>query len=103
MSMHNPPHPGEVLSELYLEPLQLSVTDAADALGVRRTTLSRLLNGRHGVSTEMALRLAEALDTSPQYWLNMQQAFDLWEAKKEKKKLGVRKLTSLAQQPKKVG
>ena len=97
MSMHNPPHPGEVLSELYLEPMELSVTDAAKALGVRRTTLSRLLNGHHGVSTEMALRLAEALDTTPQYWLNMQTAYDLWQLKEKQGKLGVQKFAALTQ------
>ncbi len=97
MSMHNPPHPGEVLSELYLEPMGISVTDAANALGVRRTTLSRLLNGHHGISTEMALRLAEALETTPQYWLNMQTAYDLWQAREKQGPLEVQKFAALAQ------
>ncbi len=97
MSMHNPPHPGEVLSELYLEPMGISVTDAANALGVRRTTLSRLLHGHHGISTEMALRLAEALETTPQYWLNMQTAYDLWQVRENQGPLDVQKFASLAQ------
>jgi addiction module HigA family antidote len=78
MVMHNPPHPGTVLKGLYLDPLELSVTNAAQALGVTRKTLSQLINGKSGVSTEMALRIAKAFDTTPESWLSMQQAFDLW-------------------------
>ena len=66
MKMHSPPHPGEVIKELCLEPLGLSVTDAAKALGVSRKTLSAIMNGRSGISPEMALRLAKAFDTSPE-------------------------------------
>ena len=64
MRMHNPPHPGEILRSLCLEPLGLSVTDAAEALGVSRKTLSAILNGRAGISPEMAVRLSIAFDTS---------------------------------------
>lgn len=78
--MHNPPHPGEVLRELCLEPLNLSVTDAAEALGVSRKTLSSILNGRAGISPEMALRLSKAFNTTPESWLNQQQQYDLWQA-----------------------
>ena len=64
MRMHNPPHPGEILRSLCLEPLGLSVTDTAEALGVSRKTLSAILNGRAGISPEMAVRLSIAFDTS---------------------------------------
>jgi addiction module HigA family antidote len=79
--MHNPPHPGEILREDYLKPLGLSVSDAAKALGVARKTLSALLNERAGISPAMALRLAKALDTSPELWINLQAQFDLWQAR----------------------
>ena len=92
MRMHNPPHPGEVLRELCLEPLGISVTDAAEALGVSRKTLSSILNGRSGISPEMAIRLAKAFDTSPESWLNQQVQYDLWEAEQNSRKLQVRKL-----------
>ena len=72
MLMHNPPHPGEILRTLCLEPLGLSVTDAAKALGVSRKTLSSLLNGRTGISPEMAVRLSIAFDTSAESWLRQQ-------------------------------
>lgn len=78
--MHNPAHPGEVLKELYLEPLGLTVTETARKLGVSRKTLSQLVNTRAGVSPEMALRLAKAFDTTPHSWLNMQKNYDLWRA-----------------------
>ena len=90
--MHNPPHPGEVLRELCLEPLGISVTDAAEALGVSRKTLSSILNGRSGISPEMAIRLAKAFDTSPESWLHQQVQYDLWEAEQNSRKLHVRKL-----------
>jgi antitoxin HigA-1 len=78
MKMFNPPHPGEVLRELCLEPLGLTVTEAAQALGVSRKTLSALLNGRSGISPEMAIRLSKAFDTSAESWLNQQMQYDLW-------------------------
>ena len=92
MQMHNPPHPGEVLRELCIEPLGLSVTEVAEGLGVSRKTLSAVLNGRAGISPEMALRLSIAFDTSPESWLNQQTQYDLWIAKKESKKLRVKRL-----------
>ena len=79
--MHNPAHPGEVLRE-YL-PEGMTVTDAAQRLGVTRQAFSALLNGRAGVSAEMALRLSQALGTSAEMWLSMQLAYDLWVAKKK--------------------
>ncbi|MDH4048489.1 MAG: HigA family addiction module antitoxin [Gammaproteobacteria bacterium] len=92
MHMHNPPHPGEVLRELCIEPLGLSVTEAAEGLGVSRKTLSAVLNGRAGISPEMALRLSIAFETSPESWLNQQTQYDLWLAGRGKKKLRVKKL-----------
>lgn len=75
-----PIHPGQILKEIYLEPLNLNQTDAAINLGVTRKTLSMLLNGRQGVSAEMALRLSKAFNTTPELWLNMQRDYDLWNA-----------------------
>ena len=92
MSMHNPPHPGEIIRDLCLEPLGLSVTDAAEALGVSRKTLSSILNGRSGISPEMALRLSKAFNTSPESWLNQQAQYDLWHVKKDNKNIKVKKL-----------
>jgi len=79
MKMHDPPHPGEVLRSLCLEPLGLTVTDAAKALGVGRKTLSAILNQRAGVSLEMAVRLSIAFDTSAESWLAQQVQYDLWQ------------------------
>jgi len=94
MIMHNPPHPGEVLRELCLEPLGLTVTAAADALGVSRKTLSAILNGRAGISPEMAIRLSIAFGASAESWLNQQTKYDLWLAEKNRKNLKVRKLSA---------
>ena len=85
MQMHNPPHPGEILRELCLERLGLSVTEAAEGLGVSRKTLSTILNGRAGISLELALRLSMAFETSPESWLNQRTQFDRWSAKKGKR------------------
>jgi len=87
MKMNNPVHPGKILKEMYIEPLGLTVTAAAKSLGVTRKTLSELINSRSGMSTVMALRLSKAFDTSPEYWLNMQQNYDLWKMQ-NKIKLG---------------
>ncbi len=94
MRMHNPPHPGEILRELCLEPLELSVTRAAEALGVSRKTLSSILNGRAGISPEMALRLAKAFDTTPESWLNQQMQYDLWVTERSVGKLKVENLSA---------
>jgi addiction module HigA family antidote len=83
MRMHNPAHPGEVLREYMGD---MSVTSLADHLRVSRVTLSRLLNQGAGVSAEMALKLSEAFGTSPDFWLNMQIQFDLWQATQTKRK-----------------
>jgi len=92
--MFNPPHPGEVIKELCLEPLGLSVTAAAKGLGVSRKTLSALLNGRAGVSPEMAIRLSIAFDTSAESWLNQQSQYDLWRAEQRRGDLKVSKLSA---------
>jgi addiction module HigA family antidote len=76
--MHNPPHPGEIIREFCIEPLSLSVTEAAKALGVTRKTLSALLNGRSGISPEMALRLSKVFGRTAEGWLRLQLQFDLW-------------------------
>ena len=92
MKMHNPPHPGEVLRELCLKPLGLTVTQAARALDVSRKTLSGILNGRAGISPEMAVRLSLAFGTSAESWMNQQTQYDLWQVERRRKKLHVAKL-----------
>jgi addiction module HigA family antidote len=94
MEMHNPPHPGEVIRELCLEPLELTVTAAAKALGIARKSLSELLNGRSGISPEMAIRLSIAFDTTPESWLMQQLQYDLWKARAKTKKLKVERLAA---------
>jgi addiction module HigA family antidote len=92
--MHNPPHPGEIIKELCLEPLGISVTDAAAALGISRKTLSAILNGRAGISPEMAVRLSIAFDTSAVSWLNQQSQYELWHAEQHRGELQVKKLVA---------
>ena len=92
MSMHNPPHPGEFISEVYLEPNKLSGRELAARLGVAASTLNRLLTGNSGISPEMALRLSKALGRSPESWLAMQYNYDLWQAKRRVNLRDVRKI-----------
>jgi addiction module HigA family antidote len=92
MRMFNPPHPGLVLRQ-YLGTLPVST--AAEHLGVSRVTLSRVLNGRAGVSADLALRLADALGTSPELWAGMQSQYDLWVASRKRRK----KVTHLRRVP----
>lgn len=87
MAMHNPPHPGEFITDVYLEPNKLSGRELAATLGVAASTLSRILTGVSGISPEMALRLSKALGRSPESWLAMQYNYDLWQAK-QRVKLG---------------
>jgi len=94
MKMHNPPHPGEILRTLCLEPLNLTVTEAARSLGISRKTLSGILNARAGISPEMAVRLSIAFNTSAESWLNLQLQYDLWHAERNRKRLRVTKLTA---------
>ena len=91
MRMFDPPHPGSVLRD-YLG--DVSVTSAAAHLGVTRAALSRILNGSAGISAEMALRLSEALGTTPELWIGMQSQFDLWQASKKRRRKVVRLLTA---------
>ncbi len=90
--MHNPPHPGEIIKEICFKPLGLSITEAAKNLGVSRKALSELINGKTGISPEMALRLAKAFNTTPESWLTQQMNYDLWIAKSKKKSLKVKNL-----------
>ncbi len=78
MVMHNPPHPGEIIREFCIEPLGLTVTETSKAIGVTRKTLSALINGRSGISPEMALRLSKVFGRSPEGWLKLQIQYDLW-------------------------
>jgi addiction module HigA family antidote len=81
MGMHNPPHPGEFIREVYLEPFEMTGRQLSAKLGVSPSTLTRILNGRSGISSEMALRLSKALGRSPESWLTMQGHYDLWQAR----------------------
>ena len=92
--MHNPSHPGEVLKAMCLDPLGLTVTEAAGALDVSRKTLSGILNGRTGISPEMAVLVSLAFDISAESWLNQQVQYDLWRAERHRKKLRVAKLSA---------
>ncbi len=80
MPMHNPPHPGENVRLTCLEPLNLTVTAGAEALGVSRKALSELVNGHSGISPEMAIRLEKAFGSTAEHWLRLQMAYDLWQA-----------------------
>jgi len=75
---HSPPHPGEILHELYFEPLNLTVTEAAEKLLISRPNLSAIINGKAGISPAMAIKLSRAFNTTPHYWLNLQANYDLW-------------------------
>ncbi|MCX6048216.1 MAG: HigA family addiction module antitoxin [Chloroflexi bacterium] len=80
MQMYNPPHPGEIIEGLWLNPMGVNITQAAQALGVSRKTLSKIVNGKGRVTPEMAIRLSIALGSSPESWLGHQAAYDLWQA-----------------------
>ena len=81
MEMYNPPHPGIILLEDWIKPLNFSVTECALQIRTSRKNLSEFVNAKSGISPEMALKLSKALGTSAELWLNMQQAYDLWHAK----------------------
>ncbi len=91
--MHNPPHPGEFIQATYMEPFGLSCRYLATQLNVAASTLSRVLTMQRGVSPEMALRLSKALGRSPESWLSMQDAYDLWHAQKNADLDDVHKIT----------
>ena len=92
MAMHNPPHPGEFVREVYLTPFGISARQVAASLGVSASTFNRLLNGESNVSPQMALRLSKALGRSPESWLSMQDDYDLWHARQSVDLKRVRKL-----------
>ena len=94
MPMHNPLHPGEIVRCDCLEPLGLTVTRAAQGLGVSRQALSRLVNGKADLSVKMALRLSQAFNSSPETWLGMQTAYDLWQVRERSKEIKVEWFTA---------
>jgi addiction module HigA family antidote len=79
-TMNKPPHPGEILSDCFLKPLSLNVTEAAEKLLITRPNLSAIINGKAGISAMMALKLSKAFDTTPLFWMNIQAYYDLWKA-----------------------
>jgi len=94
MRMHNPPHPGEILSEFWLSPLNLSIHETATRLNVTDNTVVELLNGKTGISPEMALRLELAFGKSAESWLAHQAAFDLWQLESRREQLGVSRVAA---------
>ena len=94
MPMHDPPHPGEIVRWECLKPLGLTVTRAAQGLGVTRQALSDLVNERAGVSVEMAHRLSQAFGSTPETWLRMQMAYDLWQARERAKDIRVERFAA---------
>ncbi len=92
MAMQNSPHPGEIIRELCLKPLGLTVTQAAQGLGVTRKTLSLLLNGHAGISPEMAVRLSQAFGRSPESWVQLQVQYDIAQVKKSAKEINLKPL-----------
>lgn len=94
MAMKTPPHPGDVIRELCIDPLGLTVTAAANGLGVSRKTLSELLNGRAGISPEMAIRLSKGFGGSPESWLRQQMLYDLAQAEQHADEIQVRRLSA---------
>jgi antitoxin HigA-1 len=83
--MHKPAHPGEILRELYLEPMGLTITEAAEALGVSRKHFSAIVNERVPVTPDMAMRLAAAFATEPELWVNLQAQYDLWDVSRKRR------------------
>lgn len=94
MPMYNPPHPGEIVKYECLEPLGLTVTRAADGLGVTRQALSNLLNERSNISVDMALRLSKAFGSSPEAWLGLQTAYDLWQVREQAEQVKVERFVA---------
>jgi addiction module HigA family antidote len=91
MPRKNPPHPGRSIRNACLEPLGLSITEGAEILGVTRQTLNNVVNGKSGISPEMAIRLSKAFGSRPETWLRMQLAYDLAQARKDEGKIKVRR------------
>ena len=94
VALQNPPHPGGIVRRRCLDPLGLSVTEAAAGLGVTRQALSDLVNEKSGVSVEMAIRLSKAFGSSPETWLGMQMAYDLWQMRTRTREIEVRRFST---------
>ena len=94
MPMENPPHPGEIVRWECLEPMGLTITRAAEGLGVTRQALSDLVNEKSGISVEMSLRLSQAFGSTPETWLGMQMAYDLWQARDRGKQIKVERFAA---------
>jgi antitoxin HigA-1 len=92
MMMKNPPHPGRIVRQECIEPLGLTVKEAAERLGIRRQTLNNLVNGKSGISPEMAIRLSKAFGSSPEVWLGLQMEFDLAQVSKDADRIKVRRI-----------
>ncbi len=95
MAMQNPPHPGGIVKRQCLDPLGLTVTRAAAGLGITRQALSELVNGRTGVSVEMSIRLSKAFGSTPETWLKMQMAYDLWQARERAERIAVERFATV--------
>ena len=94
MTMHNPPHPGEFIRSVYLEPFGMSARALAESLAVSPSTLNRIITGKSGISPEMAVRLSIAFGTSSESWLYQQTQYDLWQAEQHRKELRVKRLSA---------
>lgn len=99
MRMKNPPHPGEIIRDMCISPLGLTVTQAAEGLGVTRKTLSLLLNGKAGISPEMAVRLSKAFGRSPESWLQLQAQYDLAQLAAREKDISVQRYQQPGEEP----
>jgi addiction module HigA family antidote len=93
MTMKNPPHPGRIVRQECIEPLGLTVKEAAERLGVKRQTLNNLVNGKAGISPEMSIRLSKAFGSSPEVWLGIQMEYDLAQASKNADRIKVQRIT----------
>lgn len=96
MPMKNPPLPGEVIKELCIDPLGLTIKEAAEAMGVTRSTLSKVINGKASVSSEMAVRLSKTFGSTPAFWLRLQLNYDIAQIEKEADTIQVNKILAVA-------
>ena len=94
MKMYNPPHPGEIIKGLWLDPMDITVTEAADAMGISRKTLSKIINGKGRVTPQIAVRLSITLGSSPESWLGHQAAWDLWQLEQNRASLNATPLVA---------
>jgi addiction module HigA family antidote len=92
--MKKPPHPGRIVRQECIEPLGLSITEAAERLGVKRQTLNNLVNGKAGISPEMSIRLSKAFGSRPEVWLGLQMQYDLAQAEKTAHRIKVHRITA---------